>query len=109
MDKRFNPDELTAEAAKERVIKDEVLGEIRYRPLTIRQAAELMKIADPQERGFQVLLAKLKPCYPGLTREQMDAWDDGLAARLIQAISEDEDFRVGRTKLPRTSSSKSLA
>jgi len=92
--KRFEPKRLRDEARQERVVQDKVLGEIRYRPLTVRQGRELLKIADDYERGMEMLFLKLKPCYPDLTKEEIYDWEDGLAGKLVKLITDDEGFRL---------------
>jgi hypothetical protein len=92
--KRFEPKRLRDEAMRERVVRDEVLGEVRYRPLTVRQGRELLKIADDYERGMEMIYLKLKPCYPDLAKEDIYEWEDGLAGKLVKLITEDENFRV---------------
>lgn len=90
----FEPKRLRDEAIQERVIYDGVLGKIRYRPLTVRQGRELLKIADDYERGIEMIYLKLRPCYPDLTRDEICDWEDGLAGKLVKAITDDEGFRL---------------
>jgi hypothetical protein len=64
--KKFDPVQLIEESEKIRVIKDPVLGDIKFTPLTTKDLFELSKVQGQYEQTTEIFYRLLRKAYPKL-------------------------------------------
>jgi hypothetical protein len=91
--KQFDPDELIRGARELRTARDEELGLVRYRVLTMREMLELSKIQNEEERSLRMIHMMLADAYPTLTVEKLKELPASKAIRLMNLLLEKAGFQ----------------
>jgi len=90
--KVFDVREVVRSSREVRTLNDPELGEIRYGVLTVSDLLELSKVRDDAVRGLRMLHLMLKKADPELRFEDVKSLPMDVAARLMNALMEKENF-----------------
>lgn len=95
--KRFDPRKVLAGGI--RTIEDEELGAISFGELSIGDVFELNKtVKDEQEKGLGIIWLMLKKACPELKFDEVKAYPQNVAVRLLTVLGEQSSFLQSKPK-----------
>jgi len=106
--KKFDPRRILEKARTIKIIKDPVLGELKYTVLAAKDFWELNKLPDEWERTRKTIFLLLHKAYPELKSEtDLDDFPPEEITRLCELIASPENFfHLPQTSTPGSAKTK---
>jgi hypothetical protein len=90
---KFDPRTLAVQTIHQ--VEVEGLGKVSYAKLNMRDMVDIDAEKDEVEKSFLIVHRMLVKAYPDLPKEELEAWDPEVFAKLFKALVEASDFRAG--------------
>lgn len=91
--KKFDPAQLIEDSERVHVIKDPVLGEVKFTPLTTKDLFELSKIQGEYEQTTEIFFRLFRKAFPKLkSPEDIGKLPGDKLTRLSELLNSKENF-----------------
>lgn len=90
--KLFDPSKILSSGIRK--VYDEVLGEVRFGYITMREMSELQKIENDYDRSVMIITKMLQKAYPDFTPEKFQELPAHIGIRLLNLLVREAGFQT---------------